>query len=40
MGKAMFWFQVVAISIAGIYVFKLIASQTSIGGLQDFAQAI
>lgn len=40
MGKAMFWLQVVVVSIIGIYVFKLVAAQTSISGLQDFAKAI
>lgn len=40
MGKAMFWLQVVVVAILGIYAFKLVASQTSIQGLQDFAKAI
>ena len=40
MGKALFWLQVVVVSIIGIYAFKLIASQTGVTGLTDFAQAI
>lgn len=40
MGKAMFWLQVVIVSMIGIYVFKLFASQTSIDGLRNFAQAL
>jgi hypothetical protein len=40
MGKAMFWLQVVVVAIAGIYVFKMVASQVHIDGLDQFAQAI
>ena len=40
MGKAMFWLQVIIVSMIGIYVFKLIAAQTSVQGLRDFAQAL
>ena len=40
MGKAMFWLQVIVVVIIGIYVFKLVAANTGIQGLQDFAQAI
>jgi hypothetical protein len=40
MDKAMFWLQVVVVAIAGIYIFKLIASQANVDGLSQFAQAI
>lgn len=40
MGKAMFWLQVIVVSMIGIYLFKMFASQTSVQGLRDFAQAL
>jgi hypothetical protein len=40
MGKAMFWLQVIIVSMIGIYLFKMFASQTSVQGLRDFAQAL
>ncbi len=40
MDKVMFWLMVVFVAIGGIYVFKLIASQSSIEGLKNFAQVI
>jgi hypothetical protein len=40
MGKAMFWLQIVIVCMIGIYLFKMFASQTSIQGLRDFAQAL
>jgi hypothetical protein len=40
MDKAMFWLQVIIVSMIGIYLFKMFASQTSVQGLRDFAQAL
>lgn len=40
MDKIMFWIMVVAVAIGGIYVFKLVASQSNIEGLKNFAQVI
>ncbi len=39
-GKITFWFMVGLVAAIWIYGFKLIASQTSVSGLKDFAQAI
>lgn len=40
MEKITFWLMVVVVAIGGIYVFKLVASQSSIDGLKSFAEAI
>jgi hypothetical protein len=38
--KLGFWLMVVVVSIIGIYVFKIIASQSNIDGLKSFAEVI
>lgn len=40
MGKLTFWVMVAVVAMIGIYVFKLVASQTNVQGLKDFAQAL
>jgi hypothetical protein len=40
MEKLTFWLMVVIAAIIGIWIFKFIAAQTNLPGLQQFAQAI
>lgn len=40
MGKLTFWFMVGLVAAIWIYGFKLVASQTNVGGLKEFAQAL
>lgn len=40
MSKLMFWFMVGLVAAIWIYGFKLVASQTGVDGLKEFAQAL
>lgn len=40
MDKIGFWVMVVVAAILGIYVFKMLASQSNIDGLKSFAEVI
>jgi hypothetical protein len=40
MGKLTFWFMIGLVAAIWIYTFKLVASQTNVQGLKDFAQAL
>ncbi len=40
MDKIGFWIMVVVAAIVGIYVFKMLASQSNIDGLKSFAEVI
>lgn len=40
MAKLTFWVMVAVVAIIGIYLFKLVASQTNIDGLKQFAESI
>ncbi len=40
MGKLTFWLMVVFVSMAGIYITKMIASQTNVPAFKNFVEAI
>lgn len=40
MGKITFWFMIGLVAAIWIYAFKIVAAQTNISGLKDFAQAL
>ena len=40
MGKITFWFMVGLVAAIWIYAFKIVASQTNVAGLKDFADSL